>query len=174
MTIRFLMMTLMCWGVYTTPGYTADHPKGPMKISADTALEWRRDDHQYIARGNVVITQDDMTLMADQVVADYHDKTSKTSDTKSSSMDIYRLTARGKTVTLKTATETAVGTKAMYDKTTNLAILEGPVTITRGKDVLRGSRATVDLITKKSTLLGDPKSGGRVTGVFYTEEVKGK
>lgn len=174
MKIRFLMMILVCCGVYATTGHTADGPKGPMKISADTALEWRRDDHQYIARGNVVITQDDMTLMADQVVADYHDKTSKMPDEKSSGMDIYRLTATGKMITLKTATETATGTRAVYDKSTNLATLEGPVTIRRGKDVLRGSRATIDLTTKKSTLLGDSKSGGRVTGVFYTEEVKGK
>lgn len=160
--------------IFSLPAMAQNTPqkKGPLKISADTALEWHRDDHQYVARGNVVISQDNMTLTADHVVADYRDPQDKTD--KKGGINIYRLTATGKNVILKTATETATGTRAVYDHDTNSATLEGPVTITRDKNILRGARATIDLTTQKSTLLGDPKTGGRVTGVFYTEELKKK
>jgi lipopolysaccharide export system protein LptA len=136
--------------------------KTPMTISADQALEWRSDAKQYVARGKVKITQDTMELTADQVVADYR--------TVNKTQEVYRLTATG-SVVIKTATETATGSRAVYDRDQNLATLDGPVTITRGQDVLTGARATVNLTTKLSTLYGDQNSG-RVKGVFYTAPLK--
>lgn len=162
------VLALSLWSMNTQAQTNADKPKGPMKITADNELVWHRDDKQYVADGNVVITQDDMKLTADHVVADYRAPVGKTDD--GGSTEIYRITATGKRVVIETPTETAVGSRAVYDRDQNTATLEGPVTITRGKNILNGAYATVDLTTKLSTLHGDPKSGGRVTGVFYTEE----
>jgi lipopolysaccharide export system protein LptA len=163
-----MVMTLVgpVWANEAGAPPPATTAKGPMKISADQALEWRRADQQYIAKGNVVITQDGMELRADQVVADYRERPT------GSGVDLYRLTATGSVVTLKTPTETATGTKAVYERDQNQAVLEGPVTITRGRDVLKGARATVDLTTRLSTLYGAP-GGGRVTGVFYDSVPQG-
>lgn len=42
-----------------------------MTVEADEALEWRRDDRLYIARGNAVVTTKDMVLKADIITAEY-------------------------------------------------------------------------------------------------------
>ena len=42
-----------------------------LTVEADQHLEWRRDDQQYIAKGNAVLTTQDMTLKADTITADY-------------------------------------------------------------------------------------------------------
>jgi lipopolysaccharide transport protein LptA len=166
-----LILVLSFWSFDAWAQDRTEKQKGPMKITADKTLEWQRTKQQYVADGNVVILQDDMKLTADHVVADYRDAVGgagKQAD--GSGVDIYRITATGTRVVIETSTETAVGTRAVYDRDQNIATLEGPVTITRGANVLNGAYATVDLTTKLSTLHGDPKSGGRVTGVFYTDK----
>lgn len=62
-------------GLAVQPNYTwADINTQKMTIEADTALEWRRDDRQYIARGNANVTTPDMVLKADLITAHYEDK----------------------------------------------------------------------------------------------------
>ena len=162
------VLTIAVWaGLDLARAAEGQTEKVLLEISADGALEWRRDAHQYVARGAVVAKQGDMTLTADELVADYRDAAQKAAD-GSSAPEIYRLTAMG-AVTIKTATENATGSKAIYNKDDDTAILEGPVTITRGKNILTGARAHVNLKTGQSTLLGGGKgSKTRVTGVFYT------
>jgi len=90
----------------------------PIEISAENSLEWRQKDKQYIANGSVVVTQDDMTINADQLIADYAD------DGKGNNIDITQVTATGN-VTLKNTDSVAVADKAIYDVKTGLIILTG-------------------------------------------------
>jgi lipopolysaccharide export system protein LptA len=77
-----------------------------------------------------------------------------------------------KNVTIATPTERASGTRAIYTRGDDIAVLEGPVKITRGPSVLNGTRAEVNLKTNVSTVFGDAKSGTRVKGTFYPEAKK--
>ncbi|MGB2304396.1 MAG: hypothetical protein ACPH6D_07375, partial [Candidatus Puniceispirillales bacterium] len=54
----------------TRPVYADSHMQ-KMTVEADMELEWRRDDQQYIARGNAVITTKDMIFHADTITAEY-------------------------------------------------------------------------------------------------------
>lgn len=50
--------------------------KQPIDISADQALEWDRKNGRYIARGNAKLSQGNVTLFADRLIA-FYDKTAK-------------------------------------------------------------------------------------------------
>lgn len=50
---------------------TSQTAPNTLKVEADQYLEWRRDDQQYIARGNAVLTTQEMTLTAQTITADY-------------------------------------------------------------------------------------------------------
>ena len=50
---------------------TSQTAPNTLKVEADQQLEWRRDDQQYIARGNAVLTTQEMTFKAETITADY-------------------------------------------------------------------------------------------------------
>ncbi|MBL6782634.1 MAG: hypothetical protein ISQ21_06300 [Alphaproteobacteria bacterium] len=69
------IISVVSVGLAGQPNYTwADSDTQKMTVEADTALEWRRDDRQYIARGNAIVTTPDMVLKADLITAHYEDK----------------------------------------------------------------------------------------------------
>lgn len=75
-------------------------------------------------------------------------------------------------VVITTPTERAEGDSGVYDAKTQIATLTGNVRLTRGPNVLEGTRAEVNLATHVSRLLGGGGSGtggesGRVRGVFF-------
>lgn len=158
-----------------------DQKSMPLEISAAGALEWHRNEHQYVAKKDVIVTQGDMTLTADELIADYHESNNKETPQSAENAnapatpapDIYRLTATGN-VTIKTRVDTIKGSKAIYNRTEDTAVMEGPVTIVRGPNTLTGARARVNLATGISTLEGDKAAGGRVKGIFYTQSSTAK
>lgn len=89
----------------------------PLEITADDMLEWRRNDRQYVARGNAAAKQGDVTIAADVLRADYR-------ETASSSSDIYRLTAEGG-VRIVSQGNTAEGDRAEYDVAGKKAVMTG-------------------------------------------------
>lgn len=89
----------------------------PLEITADDTLEWRRNDRQYVARGNASAKQGDVTIAADMLRADYR-------ETASSSSDIYKLTAEG-TVRIISQGNTAEGDRAEYDVDARKAVMTG-------------------------------------------------
>lgn len=51
----------------------AQQTGGKLTVEADNSLEWRQQQKQYIASGNAVATQDDITMKADVITAGYED-----------------------------------------------------------------------------------------------------
>ncbi len=174
-----VLLTLITFFCIPVLAFAAQEQKDmPLEISAAGALEWHRNDHQYVAKKDVIVTQGDMTLTADELIADYNDSNNKethqelengnTPTANTPAPNIYRLTAIGN-VTIKTRVDTIKGSKAIYNRTENTAVMEGPVTIIRGPNTLTGAHARVNLTTGVSTLEGDKTAGSRVKGVFYTQ-----
>lgn len=89
----------------------------PIEITATKTVEWLRDQNQYVARENVIVTQGAMSIHADLLTADYREGAT-------SSMEIYQLTAEGN-VQIKDETNTAYGDRGVYDVTAGVATLTG-------------------------------------------------
>lgn len=106
---KFSAALLCALLITTTPAYAQldiESSKEPIEISAGQALEWRQKDQQYVARGDVIITQGDLTVKADTVVADYREG-------KTSSNEIWKLTATDN-VTISDAENTITGDEGIY------------------------------------------------------------
>ncbi len=89
----------------------------PIEITADSSLEWHRAKNQYIANGNAVITQGNVTIRARKIIADYR-------DTAKSGTEIHRLTAI-ESVTIDNQGNTASGDHLVYDVDSGLATMTG-------------------------------------------------
>lgn len=89
----------------------------PIEITATKTVEWLRNNKQYVARENVVVTQGTMSISTDLLTADYH-------ETAQSSTDIWQLTAEGN-VQIKDTNNTAYGDKGVYDVPSGVATLTG-------------------------------------------------
>lgn len=92
--------------------------KSPVEITAEKTLEWHQKDKQYIANGAVEAKQGDITILADKLIADYHD------NGKGGNVDIWQLTAQ-QNVRIKNLDSTAVGDKAIYNIESGIATLTG-------------------------------------------------
>ena len=92
--------------------------KEPVEISAGKTLEWHQKDKQYVAEGEVEAKQGDVTILAEKLVADYHD------DEGGGNVDIWQLTAL-ENVRINNTDSTATGDKAVYDVNTGQATLTG-------------------------------------------------
>lgn len=109
-----LLVSTTCFAQTETP----DAGNGqPIEISATKTVEWLRDQKQYVARENVIVTQGKMTINADLLTADYRDGVN-------SSTEIWQLTAEGN-VKISDEANTAYGDKAVYDVTQGIAVLTG-------------------------------------------------
>ncbi len=116
----FLALLLVTCTLYLATAHAhAQNPARdqPLEITADHTLEWHRNTQQYIARGNVVAQQGDVTIMADTLTADYH-------ETGAAAFEIYRLTAAGN-VRITSQGNTAIGTNAVYDVDSGTAVMTG-------------------------------------------------
>lgn len=89
----------------------------PIEITADRALEWHRNDNRYIADGNAMVKQGEMTLRGDHIAADYRDGAK-------GGIEIYRMTATGN-VSIDNGSSTATGDVAVYEIDSGLATLTG-------------------------------------------------
>lgn len=89
----------------------------PIEITASKTVEWLRNEKQYVARENVIVTQGNMQILSDLLTADYREG-------KASSMEIFQITADGN-VRIKDDSNTAYGDKGVYDVTEGVAVLTG-------------------------------------------------
>ena len=109
-----------------------------------------------------------------------------------------RIEARGKVVVTSKGGQKATGEWAVFDVKKNTVTLGGDVVLTRGKNVVRGTRLTIDMTTGKSVIQNDagaswtataapggkgsdrgvtvqgPAKGARPSAVFYPQFIKGK
>jgi lipopolysaccharide export system protein LptA len=68
-------------------------------------------------------------------------------------------------VHVSSPTETATGDAGTYDLEAGLITLTGNVIVTRGENILRGSRLHIDVESGKSVIMGEQQTG-RVKGLF--------
>lgn len=116
---KTLVVAALLIALNIVPAFAQDRAgnNAPVEISADKTLEWRRNDKQYVADGNALVKQGDVTIKADVITADYR-------ETPQTDFDIYRLTARGN-VTIDNAGSVATGDVAVYDVAGGVATLTG-------------------------------------------------
>lgn len=149
---------------------------GPIEVLADDGIEWQQPKKQFIARGNAQATRGGVTINAPTLIAHYKDD-------DGSATDIEVLEALGG-VTIKSATETATGQRAVYTVANSLLILYGegtPVTlVTPTETVIAKDRIEYDATTRKATAFGgasvkkEDRTLSANTLVAYMEEINGK
>ena len=111
--------------------------------------------------GNVIVTQATCKLRADKVIAE-----------ATTGNDLNRLTAVGNVV-FNSTSGTAVGDNGIYDLGPKLLTLTGRVVLTKGKDVMRGTRLVVDVNTGLAHLTAKGMPGGRVQSSFMPKQGEG-
>jgi lipopolysaccharide export system protein LptA len=128
----------------------------PINFAAD---HWTADlnNKSFMYTGNVIVTQGDIRLHADtmKVLTD-NGKAART------------IQANGAVVVDSPATGTVTGDAGVYDVAAHTVLMTGKVVLTHGKDVMRGTKLTVNLDTGQATLgaQGAAQSNGRVQGTF--------
>jgi lipopolysaccharide export system protein LptA len=106
--------------------------------------------------GNVIVTQADYKLRADQV------RVNVVSGKPS------RFDAVGHVVFVSTS-GTATGDNGVYDLGPRTITLTGHVVLTKDKDVMHGTALTVNMATGESHLTARGTPGGRVQGLFVQQ-----
>jgi lipopolysaccharide export system protein LptA len=91
----------------------------PVEIHADNGIEWQQNAQAYIARGNAIAKQGDVTVRADQLIAYYRNNAA-------GGTDVWRIDALGK-VRIGTPTQSANGDKGVYDVDNGILVLTGKV-----------------------------------------------
>jgi lipopolysaccharide export system protein LptA len=100
----------------------------PVEVTAEQGMEWSQDGQRITARGKAKAVRGNVTVIADTLIAFYSQVDSQT--------QISRLEAHGN-VTIKTPTEEATGTQAIYDVSSALMTLKGgPAKIVTATDTI--------------------------------------
>ncbi len=134
-------------------------------LTAKDRFEYWVNEGRLIATGNAKVVrpkanaEGNDTLESDTIIATLRDNAN-------GQREIETLEAKGNVV-ITTRQEVATGSYAIYRASTNKVELQGDVKITRGPNILTGTKAEVDLNTNISKIFGSPNSNGRVRGVFY-------
>lgn len=140
----------------------------PIEISSDK-LDVFQEDHKAIFTGNVIAIQGTTNMRAAEMVVFYRDSQSKPgaapapAEGAPNAQGIYRIESQGNVV-FTTPTETALGDKAIYNVDTDtIDLLGSNVTLTRGQNILKGTKLNYNMATGRSVLTGGP-SGTAVAG----------
>ena len=97
--------------------FDAKNSDQPIEVNAENGIEWQQENRRFIARGNAVAVQGDVSVAGDELMADYR-------TLADGSNELYRVFAAGN-VTMKSAEETATGDAAVYDFDKAVLVLEG-------------------------------------------------
>jgi lipopolysaccharide export system protein LptA len=151
----------------------------PIEISSNT-LDVDQVKNIAVFKGNVVAIQGEMRLRSDVMTVYYTRKDENTPKVEGESTQgaISKIVVNGNVV-LATPEESAQGKDGLYEVDKKMLYLTGNVLLTRGKNILRGTRLDYNLVTGRSVLLGASgdlpnTTGGRVRGVFVPDDAKKK
>jgi lipopolysaccharide export system protein LptA len=124
---------------------------GPIRIQADSGIEWQQNQRVYIARGNAVAGRGNNEVRADMLIAYYREKAGAKRDPKTEAntglagglsaeggdnIEIFRVEAVGNVV-LKHEASTVVGERAVYDIDQGVAMITGAnLKLTTATDVV--------------------------------------
>jgi lipopolysaccharide export system protein LptA len=122
-----------------TGGSGAGGDEGPLRVQADSGIEWQQDQRVYIARGNAVAARGNSEVRADTLIAHYREKPGTGSESQSAAnagtpiglsesgggnTEIYRVEAIGNVV-MKHQASTVTGERAVYDIDQGIAVITG-------------------------------------------------
>lgn len=131
-----------------------ENRNAPIQIEADQ-LEVREKDKTAVFSGNVSVRQEDATLRTQRLVVHYLAAGGGLSGTGSAGgapqQNISRLEATGR-VLVTSKDQTATGESADFDVQGRKLVVNGNVTLTQGKNVLRGGRLVVDLASGQARM----------------------
>lgn len=133
----------------------------PINISADKFLA-DSNAKTGVWSGNVIVAQGDIRMRANTVRVNVVGKDNRPD----------KILANGNVVVDSPGSGTATGDSAVYEVNPKLVTLTGHVVLKRAKDVMTGSRLTVNLVTGQATLGAGAGAAtasstpGRVQGVF--------
>ncbi|HET8612834.1 MAG TPA: LptA/OstA family protein [Sphingomonas sp.] len=134
-------------------------------------IELQDQAHRAILSGNVHIKQQEMTLTADRVTANYTGSLAG-----GGSPQVHRLDASGNVVVTRPS-ETARGNYAIYDLDHRIITMIGNVSLDRNGSTVNGGRLVFDLATNHATMdgsavggAGETGKGGRVSGRFIVPQ----
>jgi lipopolysaccharide export system protein LptA len=126
-------------------------------VTARDAFEYWQDQDALVAKGNVLIVKSDGTKINGDQVTSYFRK-----NAASGKREAFQVKAEGN-VRIDTGKEIATCSRAVYDPTTQIAVLTGNVVLTQNKNVFRGQRAEIDMAKGISRLLPSPGERVRTT-----------
>lgn len=162
--IRLGVLALALW-LAAPSAYAQATPAGlqkeqPIEISSDK-LDVLQPEHKAIFTGNVIAIQGTTNMRAAQMVVFYRDNAPASATppvaspaTPSAAQGIYRIEATG-SVVFTTPTETAIGDTAIYNVDTDtIDLVGGNVTLTRGQNILKGTKLNYNMATGRSVLTG--------------------
>lgn len=115
--MRYLAFLLMMFCAIPVYAQTNSEKNKPLEITADQTLEWHRNDKKYVARGEAVATQGNVSIHAETLTADYREN-------QTSNFDIYKMTADDNVIITSQGNE-AFGDKAVYELDTGIATMTG-------------------------------------------------
>ncbi|MFA7430286.1 MAG: LptA/OstA family protein [Rhodospirillaceae bacterium] len=131
--------------------------RGPIEVLADNGIEWQQSTRRFTARGNATATRGDVSIRADELIANYR-------ETDGGNTDISRLEAHG-AVRITSPTQTATGDSAFYDLDAGQVQLTGrPAKLVTPTETLTAKdRLTYDTVRGIATAEGDAtiEQGGR-------------
>lgn len=150
--------------------------KEPIEVASDT-LEVLQSEKKAIFKGNVIATQGRIKMRGATMTIFYRESSPGGAEAPAQDSSdalgkgIYRIEAEGNVI-FTTPTEIAEGRKAVYDVDAQTITLNEDVTLTRGKNILKGTAMTYNLATGRSVLssAGAVPGTGRVRGLFVPEE----
>ncbi len=136
---------------------------GPVEVTASEGMEWRQNEQLVIARGNARAVRGDVTVTADRLTARYRRKAGSAATpvqetpgpvaADTGNNEIYRLEAEGN-VHIFTATDLAVGDRAVYDIDQAVLLLTGTaLKLTTPQQVLT-ARDTMEYWSQKHMAVG--------------------
>lgn len=136
-------------------------------LTANERFEYFTQQSKLVAIGEAKIVRPTETLESHNMTAWFKEG----QDTR----ELSRAEANGNVV-ITTAEEKITGNKGVYRKDDNMAEILGDVVITRGQNILKGTRAELDLVTNISRIFGGETSNGdtRVRGTFYPDSADKK
>ena len=157
-------------GMHALSNFRTD-PSAPVAIAAD-ALELNETSNVAIFRGDVVTEQGETTIRSAELHANYTGSAGLSAATQprtagaasgGEAAKVTRIQARGKVVVTSKGGQKATGDWADFDTTANNVTLGGDVVLSQGRNVVRGNRLVVDLLTGEAVLKTDNAAAPEVS-----------
>ena len=128
----FLLCFLM---ISPIAAFAQNSDSSPIEITADGALEWRRSENMYVARGNARVVQNGPSLQADYIEAHYEEGGGSTSITRIlATGNNLKVEGDGIVVTAKDSLE--------YFQVENKFVAKGNAVATQEKNTIRADTLT--------------------------------